>query len=51
MAVAFQKGLGCGAFAGASAFFVADTHHGWPIVNIPYGMEFNVKGFEHNSNA
>jgi len=47
-AVAFQKGLGVVHSLAHPLSSLLDTHHGLAnAVNIPYGMEFNVKGFEH----
>lgn len=46
-AVAFQKGLGVVHSLAHPLSSLLDTHHGLAnAVNIPYGMEFNVKGFE-----
>ena len=46
-AVAFQKGLGVVHSLAHPMSALLDTHHGLAnAVNIPYGMEFNVKGFE-----
>jgi len=47
-AVAFQKGLGVVHSLAHPLSSLLDTHHGLAnAVNIPYGMEFNTKGFEH----
>jgi len=47
-AVAFQKGLGVVHSLAHPLSALLDTHHGLAnAVNIPYGMEFNIKGFEH----
>jgi alcohol dehydrogenase class IV len=47
-AVAFQKGLGVVHSLAHPLSSLLDTHHGLAnAVNIPYGMEFNVEGFEH----
>lgn len=47
-AVAFQKGLGVVHSLAHPLSSLLDTHHGLAnAVNIPYGMEFNVAGFEH----
>jgi alcohol dehydrogenase class IV len=46
-AVAFQKGLGVVHSLAHPLSALLDTHHGLAnAVNIPYGMEFNSKGFE-----
>ena len=46
-AIAFQKGLGVVHSLAHPLSALLDTHHGLAnAVNIPYGMEFNVKGFE-----
>ena len=46
-AVAFQKGLGVVHSLAHPMSALLDTHHGLAnAVNIPYGMAFNVKGFE-----
>jgi alcohol dehydrogenase class IV len=46
-AVAFQKGLGVVHSMAHPLSSLLDTHHGLAnAVNIPYGMEFNIKGFE-----
>jgi alcohol dehydrogenase class IV len=46
-AVAFQKGLGVVHSLAHPLSSLLDTHHGLAnAVNIPYGMEFNVEGFE-----
>ena len=47
-AVAFQKGLGVVHSLAHPLSTLYDTHHGLAnAVNIPYGMEFNIQGFEH----
>lgn len=47
-AVAFQKGLGVVHSLAHPLSSLLDTHHGLAnAVNIPYGMEFNIKGSEH----
>ena len=47
-AVAFQKGLGVVHSLAHPLSSLLDTHHGLAnAVNIPYGMQFNVEGFEH----
>jgi len=47
-AVAFQKGLGVVHSLAHPLSSLLDTHHGLAnAVNIPYGMEFNLEGFEH----
>jgi alcohol dehydrogenase class IV len=47
-AVAFQKGLGVVHSLAHPLSSLLDTHHGLAnAVNIPYGMEFNIEGFEH----
>jgi alcohol dehydrogenase class IV len=47
-AVAFQKGLGVVHSLAHPLSSLLDTHHGLAnAVNIPYGMEFNIKGCEH----
>src|SRR5258706_9879749 len=47
-AIAFQKGLGVVHSLAHPLSSLLDTHHGLAnAVNIPYGMEFNIKGFEH----
>ncbi len=47
-AVAFQKGLGVVHSLAHPLSSLLDTHHGLAnAVNIPYGMEFNVTGFEN----
>lgn len=47
-AVAFQKGLGVVHSLAHPLSSLLDTHHGLAnAVNIPYGMEFNVPGFEN----
>jgi alcohol dehydrogenase class IV len=46
-AVAFQKGLGVVHSLAHPLSSLLDTHHGLAnAVNIPYGMEFNISGFE-----
>src|SRR4030095_1233312 len=46
-AVAFQKGLGLVHSLAHPLSALLDTHHGLAnAVNIPYGMEFNIKGCE-----
>lgn len=46
-AVAFQKGLGVVHSLAHPLSALLDTHHGLAnAVNIPYGMEFNITGFE-----
>jgi alcohol dehydrogenase class IV len=46
-AVAFQKGLGVVHSLAHPLSALLDTHHGLAnAVNIPYGMEFNIGGFE-----
>src|SRR5260221_519911 len=46
-AVAFQKGLGLVHSLAHPLSSLLDTHHGLAYaVNISYGMEFNIKGFE-----
>ena len=46
-AVAFQKGLGVVHSLAHPLSSLLDTHHGLAnAVNIPYGMEFNMEGFE-----
>jgi alcohol dehydrogenase class IV len=47
-AIAFQKGLGVVHSLAHPLSSLLDTHHGLAnAVNIPYGMEFNIRGFEH----
>jgi alcohol dehydrogenase class IV len=47
-AVAFQKGLGVVHSLAHPLSSLLDTHHGLAnAVNIPYGMEYNIEGFEH----
>src|SRR5216110_1963698 len=47
-AAAFQKGLGVVHSLAHPLSSLLDTHHGLAnAVNIPYGMEFNIEGFEH----
>jgi alcohol dehydrogenase class IV len=46
-AVAFQKGLGLVHSLAHPLSSLLDTHHGLAnAVNLPYGMRFNIKGFE-----
>ena len=46
-AIAFQKGLGVVHSLAHPLSSLLDTHHGLAnAVNIPYGMEFNIGGFE-----
>jgi alcohol dehydrogenase class IV len=46
-AVAFQKGLGVVHSLAHPLSSLLDTHHGLAnAVNIPYGMEFNIEGFQ-----
>jgi len=46
-AVAFQKGLGVVHSLAHPLSSLLDTHHGLAnAVNIPYGMQFNIAGFE-----
>ncbi|MFI5194587.1 MAG: iron-containing alcohol dehydrogenase, partial [Chitinophagales bacterium] len=46
-AVAFQKGLGVVHSLAHPLSSLLDTHHGLAnAVNIPYGMQFNIVGFE-----
>ncbi len=46
-AVAFQKGLGVVHSLAHPLSSLLDVHHGLAnAVNMPYGMEFNIKGFE-----
>ena len=46
-AIAFQKGLGVVHSLAHPLSALLDTHHGLAnAVNIPYGMEFNIKGSE-----
>ena len=46
-AVAFQKGLGVVHSLAHPLSSLLDTHHGLAnAINIPYGMEFNIGGFE-----
>ncbi len=46
-AIAFQKGLGVVHSLAHPLSSLLDTHHGLAnAVNIPYGMQFNIKGFE-----
>ena len=47
-AVAFQKGLGIVHSLAHPMSSLLDTHHGLAnAVNLPYGMEFNYRGFEN----
>jgi alcohol dehydrogenase class IV len=47
-AIAFQKGLGVVHSLAHPLSSLLDTHHGLAnAVNIPYGMEYNIEGFEH----
>lgn len=47
-AIAFQKGLGVVHSLAHPLSSLLDTHHGLAnAVNLPYGMEFNIAGFEH----
>jgi alcohol dehydrogenase class IV len=47
VAVAFQKGLGVVHSLAHPLSSLLDTHHGLAnAVNLPYGMEFNIEGFE-----
>lgn len=47
-AVAFQKGLGIVHSLAHPLSSLLDTHHGLAnAINLPYGMEFNYKGFEN----
>ena len=47
-AVAFQKGLGVVHSLAHPLSALLDTHHGLAnAVNLPYGMAFNIPGFEH----
>src|SRR3954468_21405505 len=46
-AIAFQKGLGVVHSLAHPLSSLLDTHHGLAnAVNLPYGMEYNVAGFE-----
>jgi len=46
-AIAFQKGLGVVHSLAHPLSSLLDTHHGLAnAVNLPYGMEFNITGFE-----
>ncbi|HEY2350149.1 MAG TPA: iron-containing alcohol dehydrogenase [Puia sp.] len=46
-AVAFQKGLGVVHSLAHPLSSLLDTHHGLAnAINIPYGMQFNIEGFE-----
>lgn len=50
-AVAFQKGLGVVHSLAHPLSSLLDTHHGLAnAVNLPYGMQFNYKGFENRFN-
>ena len=47
-AIAFQKGLGVVHSLAHPLSSLLDTHHGLAnAVNIPYGMRFNIEGFEN----
>ena len=47
-AVAFQKGLGVVHSLAHPLSSLLDTHHGLAnAINIPYGMEYNIEGFEY----
>jgi alcohol dehydrogenase class IV len=47
-AVAFQKGLGVVHSLAHPLSSLLDTHHGLAnAVNLPYGMQFNISGFEN----
>lgn len=47
-AIAFQKGLGVVHSLAHPLSSLLDTHHGLAnAVNIPYGMQFNISGFEN----
>src|SRR6185437_2752755 len=47
-AVAFQKGLGVVHSLAHPLSSLLDTHHGLAnAVNLPYGMQFNIAGFEN----
>jgi alcohol dehydrogenase class IV len=47
-AVAFQKGLGVVHSLAHPLSSLLDTHHGLAnAINIPYGMQFNIAGFEN----
>lgn len=47
-AIAFQKGLGVVHSLAHPLSSLLDTHHGLAnAVNLPYGMEFNIAGFEN----
>jgi alcohol dehydrogenase class IV len=47
-AIAFQKGLGVVHSLAHPLSSLLDTHHGLAnAINIPYGMEFNIMGFEN----
>lgn len=51
-AVAFQKGLGVVHSLAHPLSQLLDTHHGLAnAVNLPYGMQFNLSGFEHRFEA
>ena len=46
-AIAFQKGLGVVHSLAHPLSSLLDTHHGLAnAINLPYGMEFNISGFE-----
>jgi alcohol dehydrogenase class IV len=46
-AVAFQKGLGVVHSLAHPLSSLLDTHHGLAnAINLPYGMQFNIRGFE-----
>ncbi|WEK19507.1 MAG: iron-containing alcohol dehydrogenase [Candidatus Pedobacter colombiensis] len=46
-AIAFQKGLGVVHSLAHPLSSLLDTHHGLAnAINLPYGMEFNIEGFE-----
>ncbi|WP_336514122.1 iron-containing alcohol dehydrogenase [Pollutibacter soli] len=46
-AIAFQKGLGVVHSLAHPMSSLLDTHHGLAnAINLPYGMRFNIKGFE-----
>lgn len=47
-AIAFQKGLGVVHSLAHPLSSLLDTHHGLAnAINIPYGMDFNIEGFEN----
>lgn len=51
-AIAFQKGLGVVHSLAHPLSSLLDTHHGLAnAVNLPYGMEFNIAGFEDKFRA